>query len=375
MGAVFLSIFVTLLYTCANARRFNVLLIYLISFYLIILVGATLCIKFDVYTWYVNPLNLLLFTVIYLFSANQFKKVNINTGILTRGNTRSLDTFFYFYIFIAIAYISIAVPEFLANISSGDYREVYYEVRESDDEHFASLWEKYLYILSSKFQYPALIGGFVYLCNNKVNKGVSLLLAAVAVSIVYAGCTVSRTDLFQIIVALSLIYFIWRSSLPDGIRRLIATTIVPVAIIIFLLLAAISISRSMFETDYSWILEYLGRSVLTFNSILEYPVAPHEGLNFLGTLESFSINHPSYTGKEFVPLLSRMYIDFGVAGFFVFILVPLCLPKHPMKVADYYLILYIFFAAFMGLMYSMVNLIQIIQTLCVFIILKYIFRI
>ena len=39
------------------------------------------------------------------------------------------------------------------------------------------------------------------------------------------------------------------------------------------------------------------------------------------------------------------------------------------------MIVYIFFAAFMGLMYSTVNLIQIIQTLCVFIILKYIFRI
>lgn len=375
MGAVFLSIFIVLLYVCSNFRRFNVLLIYLISFYLIILIGAILCIKYDVYTWHVNPFNLLLFTLIYLFSADQFKKVNIDAEILIRKKTGNLDAFFYFYIFIAIAYIAIAVPGFIANISSGDYMEVYYEVRESDDEPFVSIWEKYSYILSSKFQYPALIAGFIYLCKGKANKGVCLLLSAVAVSIVYSICIVSRTDLFQIIVALSLIYFLWRRYLPDKIRRAIATTIVPIAIVILVLFIAISASRSMFEDDFSWILEYIGRSVLTFNSIMEHPVAPHDGMNFLGTLESFSINHPSYTGKEFVPLLSRMYIDFGVAGLFIFLLVPLCLPKHPVRVADYYLIVYIFFAVLMGVLYSTVNLIQLIQTLCVFIILKYMFRI
>lgn len=364
-----------LLYISANSNRFNVFLIYLISFYLIVLIGAALCIKFDVYTWYVNPFNLSIFTLIYLFSANQFKKVKIRTEELVQRTVR-LDAFFYFYVSIAIAYIIIALPTFVANISSGDYFELYYEVRESDNESFGSVYEKYLYILSKKFQYPALIVGFIYLCKNNVNKGALLLSVTVVSSFAYSICVVSRTDLFQILVSFSLIYFLCRKLLSCKIKKLMKRIIVPIGgIVILVFIIVISASRSMFESDFSWILEYCGRSILTFNSILEYPVSSRVGLNFLGTMDTFSINHPSYTGKEFVPLLSRMYIDFGIVGLLVFLLIPICVPKRPRKVADYYLIIYIFFAVFIGILYSTINLIQLIQTFFVYIMLRFIFKI
>lgn len=372
MAAVFLSLFVVLLYTCTNIRKFNALLGYLIGFYFIVLVGAVLCVKFDVYTWYVNPFNLLLFTFVYLFSANQFKYIKINPEKLIHRNAKNLDIFFYIYILAASAYIYFALPECIDNIRSGDYLILYEDIRSGTIDKFSGTIEKYLYYIVSAFNYPALIIGFIYLCKGETKKGICLLCIGVMVIVLHSARIISRTDLFQIAVVTSLLYFIWCKSLPVKIKRTLKAIILPIAIILLFLFFAISISRSAYKADYSWVLNYLGRSPLTFNSILEYPIAKHQGVYFLGTLDSFSLNHPSYTGKEFVPLLGRMYIDFGFIGLFVFLLIPLFLPKHPVGVSELYVIIYIFNTVLMGILYSNFVLIPLLLAIIVYIILKYI---
>lgn len=375
MGAVFLSLFIVLLYTCLNIKKFNVFATILITFYVVILIGALLCISCGIYTWYVSPFNLLLFSILYLFSANYFKKVKINTDVVLKRNVFYLNLFFWSYILIAILYIIIALPKAINNIISGDYLALYYDVRDNESLRFSSSIEKYIYILVSKFNYPALITGFIYLCKNKTSKGLTILIVAVISIIVYSVSIVSRGSMVELLVGLTAIYCIWRNSLPIKIKRCIKVVITPIIGSIFVFFIAITISRTVFYTDYSWILEYIGRSVLTFNSILEYPIVPHHGMYFLGNIDSFALYHSSYTGHEFIPLFAKMYIDFGIIGLTFIIFLPLCVPKRPTSVADIYLTVYFFITILIGLLYSGFNLIQIIQTTIIYVFLKFVLRI
>lgn len=338
------------------------------------MVGACCCVYFKVYPWPVNFFNILYYTAFSLLCIISFSKVNIDmNSLLHKQNIIMFNWFLVFYVLIFIIYSYVFIPKCVETISSGSFLIAYEELHQEGNLYSNAL-EKWLYYFVARLNYPALIIGFIYLCLNKGIRGTVLILSAILAIGIYAIYIVSRTDIFQIVVTVALLYILFRSSMPPKIKKAVNKTLLVLAIIVISFGIAITLSRTEFKDDNLWFFDYFGRSVMTFNSVMEYPVVHKDGLNFFGTLTSFSIGHPSYTGKEFVPLLGKLYLDFGYLSFFLFLLIPLCLPRKVKTISSLYVVMYIFITVLLGNMYSHFTFSETVFALIIYFILYFAFR-
>lgn len=346
----------------------------LLGFFLLIMVGACCCVYYKVYPWPVNFFNILYYTLFSLLCIISFSKVNIDmNSLLHKQNVIMFNWFFIFYIIGFIIYSYIFIPKAIETISSGSFLIAYEELRQ-DGNLYGSTLEKWLYYFVSRLNYPALIIGFIYLCLNKGLRGTILILSAISAIGIYAVYIVSRTDIFQIVVIVAVLYVLFKNSIPSKVRKATNKTLLVLAITVIAFGIAITLSRTEYKDDNLWFFDYFGRSVLTFNSIMEYPIVHNDGLNFFGTLTSFSIAHPSYTGKEFIPLLGRFYVDFGYLSFFIFMIIPLCLPRKVETISSFYIVMFIFITVILGNMYSHFTFSETVFALIIYIILYFAFR-
>lgn len=294
-------------------------------------------------------------------------------SLLHKQNIIMFNWFLVFYILVFIIYSYVFIPKCVDTISSGSFLMAYEELHQEGTLYESAL-EKWLYYFVARLNYPALIIGFIFLCLNKGLRGTILILSAISAIGIYAVYIVSRTDIFQIVVTVALLYLLFKNSMPPKIRKATNKTLLVLAIIVIAFGIAITLSRTEFKDDNLWFFDYFGRSVLTFNSLMEYPAVHKDGINFFGTLTSFSIAHPSYTGKEFIPLLGRFYVDFGYLSFFLFLIIPLCLPRKVETISSFYVVLYLFITVILGNMYSHFTFSETVFALIIYFMLYIAFR-
>lgn len=371
MFAVLLSIFTTIIFWLYFRKKTNVFQNIMLGFYLIILMGSIGCIFYDVYPWYVSSLNLMVFTVLTLYCVWSFEGMKLDMNrVINYQNEVGIGWFFYIYIIGVVVYMFVFIPKCMETIETGSFLAAYQEMRDDSISRFDSSSQKWLYYFVSRLHYLALIIGFNYLCKRHAIKGATIIIAAISSIMVWAVYIVSRTDIFQIIVITFTLYTLYRKYIPKKTLRRINIALITAAAIIVAVNVLITLSRIEYKTDNLWVFNYFGRSVLTFNSIMEYPAAMKDGVYFLGTQTVFSINHPSYGGHEFVPVFARMYMDYGWFGFVVFLFLPIIIPKRRIALPEFYVILWIFNTMLLGIMYSNFTISEIVFALLIFTALK-----
>lgn len=373
MASIIFCIIIVLLYLLINRKRLNIFLYYMIGFYLLVMIGSCLCITTGVYPWYVDLINILLFTLVFLFCVNPFKRISLDIGNLINIDEKMLNRFAIVYVVGFLIYLIVFVPKFIESINSGSYLILYQDMRNGNIDKFANTGEKWLYYFVSRLQYPAMLVGFVFLCKEKIKKGLGMIIAPFTAVSIYAVYIVSRTEIFQIVLLVILLFILFYKQLPKKINYSLITVLSVLIIIIMGFNADITSSRTEYKTDNLWILNYFGRSVLTFNSILEYPCTAKDGIYFFGTQHYFNISHPSYGGHEFVPTFARMYMDFGYLGFLIFILIPKVLPTKIKSIPKFYVVLWIYNTLLLGVMYSNFTISEIIFACIIYALLKVLF--
>lgn len=221
-------------------------------------------------------------------------------------------------------------------------------------EKFSSMFEKYTYYIVYHFQFIALIVGFIYLIKNQLFKGAVLILTSTLAMLLYSIVIVSRNDLFQVILIIGVCLILFKKAIPHIIYKKIIKAVCIVGFVFMLFLILISVSRAAYKTDSTWLFEYCGRSVLTFNSFMDYMIHPSNDRTFFFNSDaSFAIEHPSYTGTEFLSIFTRLYSDFSYLGFGFCLLTILLYPKsRTLSIADLFIILLIYRIVTIGLMYS-----------------------
>lgn len=348
-------IFIVFIYII-NKKRMNVFTFSLLGLYVAILLGSIGCVYYRVYTWDINFINITLFTLLYLLCICPFFIYNKNLRIqnLTVPSDYKLNIFTYFYIFASIVYIYLSFKVAYNNYLNGDYLAVYEDMRHGNLEKFSSFSEKYTYYIVYHFQYVALIVGFTYYIKNSFWKGTLLIGFSSIAMLLYAIVIVSRTDLFQVVLMLGVCFIFFRPALPTKISKKLIGTITVVGGLFIIIFLLISISRAAYKSDSLWIYNYFGRSILTFNSFMDYMIQSSSTKTFFFDSEaSFEIHHSSYTGHEFLALFTRLYSDFDVFGF-VLCTLPLFLypKKRILKIANLFVILLLYRIVILGLMYS-----------------------
>lgn len=374
MFSLIFCIALVVLYGLINRKRLNVFMVYLIGFFIVILIGSCLCITTRVYPWYINPVNILVFTTLYMFCTNQFKYVKFNPQTIVYSVSEyKLNLFSVVYLIGFFVFLVVFVPKCIDSIMSGSFLIQYEELRKGQMDVFESTAEKWIYYFVSRLQYPAMIVGFIYLCKSQYFKGLTMIIASFTGIAVYAIYIVSRTDIFQVVLLLTILFIIFRQCIPRKTKKvLVITMLICLGIILFFGIA-ISLSRAEFKPDNLWILNYLGRSILTFNSIMEHP-ATIKGVYFLGTQTYFSIAHASYTGSEFIPLFGRFYLDFGWLGFVPFLFFRFYLPTKRIGIGQLYLILWLYNNLLLGILYCHVTLSEIVFLILIYFSLNIFFK-
>lgn len=368
------SILIIVMYSIVNRHNFNVFLTMMVGFYVFVLVGSCLCIELRVYPWPVNPINPIIFTLLFILCINPFKRVSVNLSKIINCNEKLLNRFAVIYILVFLIYMLIFVPKCIETISSGSYLITYQDMRNGTIERFSDLWEKWLYYFVSRLQYPAMLVGFVYLCKGKIWRGIIMMIAAFSAVSIYAVYIVSRTVFFQIFLLISSLFIVFRSQLSKRIKTgcFIILTIMVIVITIFSV--DITASRTEYVSNDLWIFNYFGRSILTYNSIVDNTCIAKDGIYFFGTQSFFTINHPSYSGHEFVPLFARMYMDFNLFGYLFIALIPLFLPRQISDIPKFYAMLWIFNTLILGVMYSNFTITEIVFAIIVYYTLKLMFK-
>lgn len=371
MIGVLLSILIVTFYWLGTFKKSNVFQHIMLGFYLGVSFGAIGCIGYKVYPWYVNPINILVFTILYLYCVWSFNSVKLDMKrVIYYQNKIGIGWFYYIYLLVCVIFFFVFIPKCIETLSTGSFLLAYEELRESGIDRFDSSAQKWLYYFVSRLQYPALIIGFNYLCTNRVKRGVIIIFAAVSSIFVWAIYVVSRTDIFQLVVIVFILYILYKNYIPHKVLRGINVGLTVIASIVITGFILITLSRTEYKTDNLWIFDYFGRSLLTFNSVMEHPAVIKDGTYFWGTQTHFSIGHPSYGGHEFVSLFARMYMDFDWLGFVPFLFMPLLLPRKRIALPELYLLLWIFNTLLIGVMYSTFTFTEIVFALLIFSMLK-----
>lgn len=365
----------TLLFWLSIKGKSNVFQRILLGFFLLILLGAIGCVYYSVYPWPIKASNILVFTLLYLYCVWSYQGVNLDMSrVIVFQKESHVLIFFLAYLIGVVLYMAVFVPKAIGTFQLGDFLQSYQEMRNGTIDRFDNTIQKWLYYFAYRLNFPALIVGFNYLCDNKIAKGVSIILAAVSVVLVWAIYIVSRTEIFQIIIVLFVLFLLYRKYMPQKVLKGFSIVLLVSFAIVSFAVFLITASRTAFKSDNLWVFNYFGRSLLTFNSIMEYPVTAKDGIYFLGTQTYFNIAHPSYDGHEFVCLFGRMYMDFGWLGLLVFLSMPLFLPKKKISLPDFYMLLWIFDTILLGVMYSNFTISEIIFAILIYISLKLFFH-
>lgn len=363
------------LFFCKRKKN-NILIIYFIVFASIILIGSCCCVYYKVYKWPISPFNILVFFSFYAFGMSFYKDVKIDLVGMTKKNvTKRMDRFYlcpYLILFLIFTYLFL--PKCL-DMDAEQYRAVYEELRHGDMDKFENPIEKWANYIMVGLNIPTLIIGFAYLSSNSIKKGVFLLVLGVSAMIMNAVFSVSRSEFVIIGTLLFILYYLWSPAFSSKTKKYFLYTFLLLGVIMVALGIAITLSRAAFKTDNLWILDYFGLSPLTYNSVIEYDYRYTGGLYFLGQMEFFMSSQPSFEGNEFMPVIARMFVDFGVFGIFFFLLfIFIIIPRKVSTIADFYLIIYIFNILLFGIMYSKVQIKEVTFTLLIYLFLKFIFR-
>lgn len=328
----------------------------MIVFYLLILYGAMQNILLGFYTFKVVPENICLFSTLYFICLIPFISFKPDPFSL-KFNERNALLFSKIYICISILFLLLYVPKSINTVLSGNYLDAYQAMRgDFAVDVYDNILEHIVYSLTLNFQIPALIFAFVYFSRYKLKFSFVLMLSATLPMIILSLYKASRTDLFQLVILVYLMYGYFFDTIPSKYRKWIN-----LISFIFLLLTsfsvlAITFSRFDGKNFNDWFWYYFGESILGFNTIMEELTSFSDGKRFfLYDLDSQEYVQylPNFRFKQFVPLFARFYIDFNYWGFLVSLFPLIFFPRRKLNsICGVFLIFTICNYTYIGLLYS-----------------------
>ena len=359
-----------------NRRDNNVFINIFFIFNSVILLGSCLCVYYKVYIWDINPFNIFVFELFYAIGMSFFKGNSFNLQhIANQIVLKKLNRYYFIpYLILFFVFLYIFLPKCFG-MNPDDYHAIYEELRHGDTEKFNNSIEKLVNYLIVGFNVPTLIISFAYLAYNEKIRGSILLCSGISTIIINAVYTVSRADLVNLGIIVFLIFSLWKPYLNNKLNKYLVYIFAISSIILISFGVIITISRAAFKTDNLWILDYFGLSPLTYNSVIEYNYSYKGGLYFLGNMESFMSSQPNFAGVEFMPLIARFFVDFSVFGpVILLIITKLIKPKNVLYISDFYLTIYIYITLLFGLMYSKVQIKEVIFTMSIYYLLRFLFK-
>lgn len=357
MLPLILNILIVIVVFILFFNRINIFSFSLLFFYLLILIGSVFCLLFNLYDPLDNWNYIYLFTFqfiicIYPFLKNKYKVEDIKFPERTR-----IDLFYNISMLFFIGFIISYFSEFYSNLISGNYFEIYKEMRGEEVMVYSNFLEYVFLQFNSYFTIPSLCVSFVYLTKNNFLKGLSLLLVVLLSALFFSVYLASRAHIFRILILLIVLFIFFRKKMPVNIVKYLNLFLALVLIIFVSIGILISISRFENYSDNLWILDYFGASVLNYNIIVDDTVVFTNGKYLLGDNSAYFYAQ-GYIENVFLSMFSRWYIDLKYWSIFLCFIPYFILRnnKRELDIADLTVVLTVFIILFMGVLYSQFNI-------------------